>query len=268
VSDAGQLTPQQERDLAVAADAGDPVASRQLVEAFLPAISALARGFRAGPGIEHVDLVQEGVAGLLFAARRYDPALETPFWGYATFWVRKAMQELVAGLARPFALSDRAVRGLAALRAAREEHVRAHGVEPTSRELGSLTGFTPAQVDRLLAAGRPPHSLEEPTGAAAGAGTALGERLADPAAESAYEVVLDELEHRQVRHLADRLGERERAVILAHYGIDGGRPRTYRQIGATLGISAERVRQIEVAALRKLRQSLAQPAPDWRTLTR
>jgi DNA-directed RNA polymerase specialized sigma subunit len=79
----------------VAAGGGDADACRALVEAFLPAIGALAGGLYGGRGVDRTDLLQEGVAGLLFAARRYDAGLETPFWAYASFRVRKAMQELV-----------------------------------------------------------------------------------------------------------------------------------------------------------------------------
>jgi RNA polymerase sigma factor (sigma-70 family) len=260
--DDAPLTPAQERDLVMAAEAGDREASRRLVEVFLPSIAGLARTFRTGLGVEHGELVQEGVTGLLFAVRRYDPALRTPFWAYASYWVRKAMQELVAELAGPFALSDRAVRGLAALRAAREDHLRAHGSEPGAAELSAATGFTRTQVEQLLAAERPPRSLEEPTGAQVDARATVADQLPDPAAEGAYDVVLDELERRHVRDLADRLDERERAVIRAHYGL-GGPAQTLRQIGGTLGVTPERARQIEVAALGKLRASLARPAPTW-----
>src|ERR1700754_1015657 len=119
MSDAERLTVRQERDLVIAVEGGDPEACRRLVEAFLPAIFGVARGFRSWTGVERQELVQEGVAGLLFAARRYDPRLGPPFWAYASFWVRKAMQELVADLTRPVALSDRAVRSLALVKSAR-----------------------------------------------------------------------------------------------------------------------------------------------------
>ena len=84
----------------IAAERGDSDACRKLVEAFLPAIGDLARSFR-NSRVERLELLQEGVAGLLVAARRYDTTLNTPFWAYASFWVRKAMQELVADLTRP-----------------------------------------------------------------------------------------------------------------------------------------------------------------------
>ena len=255
---AGPLTPSEEQSLVVAAEGGDADARRRLVEAFMPAIAGIARGFPSGAGIETRELVHEGVAGLLFAARRYDPRLNTPFWAYASFWVRKAMQELVAELTRPVALSDRAVRALAQVRAARSDHVRAHGTEPTHEQLSAATGFTRAQLESLRATERRARALEEPLGEEAG-GT-VGDAIADPLAELAYEHVLDEIERRDVRHLTDQLDERERAVVHAHYGL--GQPaQTLNQIGTGLGLTAERARQIEAAALRKMRDALTRPAP-------
>jgi RNA polymerase primary sigma factor len=249
-----------EQELVIAAEAGDPDASRRLVEAFLPAIASLARQFPTRAGVDRTELVQEGVAGLLFAARRYDSGLGTPFWAYASFWVRKAMQELVAELTRPVALSDRAARGLADLHRARREHLQAHRAEPTDEELGRATGFTRAQVASLLAAERPPRAIEEPLGADGDGSVTVGDMVVDPAAERAYDQVLDRIFNRMVRASVDELDERERAIIRSHYGL--GRPaQTLTAIGGSLGLTGERARQIEVAALAKLRASLAQPAP-------
>lgn len=260
MSDARRLTARQERDLVVAAESGDADACRKLVAAFLPAITALAGGFVGGMGVERQELVQEGVAGLLFAARRYDSGLNTPFWAYASFWVRKAMQELVAELAGPVALSDRAVRRLALIRAARRDHVQARGTEPTDEELSDATGFTLEQLKSLRATERRPRGMEERLSADGDATTTVGETIVDPAAEQAYEQVLDELEFRVLRDLTDELEERERLVIRAHYGL-GEPAQTLTQVGAGLGLTAERARQIELGALNKLHQALAQPAP-------
>jgi RNA polymerase primary sigma factor len=250
-----RLTPREERDLVIGAEAGDPDASRRLVEAFLPAIAGLASGFSGGIRVEHRELVQDGVAGLLFAARRFDPGLNTPFWAYASFWVRKAMQELVAELARPVALSDRAVRNLARVRAARHDHLQAHGHEPTAGELSSATGFSGAQLERLQAAERAPRGIEERVGTDEGAAATVGDGVVDPGAEQAFEHVLDDIEIHEVRGLADRLDERERSVLNAHYGL--GQPaQTLNQIGGELGLTAERARQIEIGALEKLRDAL------------
>jgi RNA polymerase primary sigma factor len=236
------------RDLVIAADCGDSAACRELVEAFLPAIAGLARGFQGGT-VDRLELLQEGVAGLLFAARRYDPELNTPFWAYASFWVRKAMQELVAELTRPVALSDRAVRDLARMRRARREHLEANGSEPTTAELSRATGLAPAQLESLQATERTPRAVE-----------AVGDSIVDPAAEQAYQQVLDDLEIGYLRDLTDELDERARAVVRAHYGL-GEQAQTLSEIGARLGLTAERARQIEVAALSKLRARLAQPGP-------
>jgi RNA polymerase sigma factor (sigma-70 family) len=250
VAYAQRLTPPQEQELVIGAEAGDAEASRRLVEAFLPAIAAVAAHIPANGGVDRQDLVQEGVAGLLFAAHRYDARRSTPFWSYASFWVRKAMQELVAELHGPVALSDRAVRALAQLKLARREYVQAHGAEPTDADLSRATGFTRAQVERLHATARRPHALDD----------ALADAVVDPGADEEYARVLDRLEIHEVRRLADQLDERERAVIRAHYGI-GERARTLGEIGGDLGLTAERARQIEVEALRKLRERLSRSAP-------
>jgi RNA polymerase primary sigma factor len=252
-----RLSAQEERALVVATERGDGAACRQLVELFLPAIASLARRFEGRGELGRAELVQEGVAALLFAARRYDPGRETPFWAYASFWVRKAMQELVAEMSRPAALSDHAVRALARIKAARRAHLQAGGTEATTQEIATATGLAPALVESLLAIDRAPRSFEEPL-ADEGTTATLGETVADPYAEQGYEQVLDVLEIQAVRHLADGLDQRERTVLSARYGL--GRPsQTLSKIGSDLGLTAERIRQIERDALEKLRQAAVEP---------
>ena len=203
---------------------------------------------------------------MLFAARRYDSELGTPFWAYASFWVRKAMQELVAELTRPVALSDRAARGLAHIRRARSEYLQTDGREPTTAELSIATGLAPTQVERLLATERMPRGIEDRLSADDPSSPTVGEMIVDPVAEQAYEKVLDDLEIHGVLDLTNDLEERERAVIRSHFGL-GQDARTLSEIGAGLGLTAERARQIEAAALTKLRQALAQPAAVGRAFT-
>jgi DNA-directed RNA polymerase sigma subunit (sigma70/sigma32) len=106
------LTGKHERELIAASDDGDAAATAELVEAFLPAIDSVAYLYRSFASLEQAEFRQEGVVGLLRAAKRYDQALETPFWAYACWWVRQAMQQLVADLIGPVVLSDRAARRL------------------------------------------------------------------------------------------------------------------------------------------------------------
>jgi RNA polymerase sigma factor (sigma-70 family) len=122
-----------ERRLVQAAKGGDRQAREQLVEAFLPLIAGVARVYRSSGGIKRTELMQEGVVGLLRALERYDPGLEVPFWGYATWWVRQAMQQLVAELTRPMVLSDRALRQLSQLKRAHGEFVQEQGASRPRR---------------------------------------------------------------------------------------------------------------------------------------
>ena len=115
LSDRPRMPVAVERRLVQAAKAGDRRAREQLIEAFLPLIAGVARVYRGSPTITRLELMQEGVVGLLRALERYDLALGVPFWGYAAWWVRQAMQQLVAELTRPMVLSDRALRQLSQL---------------------------------------------------------------------------------------------------------------------------------------------------------
>jgi RNA polymerase sigma factor (sigma-70 family) len=248
------ISPKRERDLLVAAAIGDPAATADLVEAYLPAIGGIGRLYRNTPGVERAELLQEGVVGLLRAVKRYDATLGSPFWAYASWWVRQAMQQLVAQVTRPIVLSDRALRGLARIRDARRDLAQQHGREPTTDEIATKAGLTRAQADDLLAIERPSRALEEPVGSLEGTGT-LADLIEDPEAESEYGKVLERIEIDQVRALTEDLSERERVILAAHYGL-GRSAQTLREIGDDLGVSPERVRQLEERALAKLRDAV------------
>jgi RNA polymerase sigma factor (sigma-70 family) len=252
LSDRPRLPAAVERRLVEAAQAGDRRAREELVEAFLPLIAGVARVYRGSQAITRVELMQEGVVGLLRALERYDPALGTPFWAYASWWVRQAMQQLVAELTRPIVLSDRALRSLSRVRDAYEEGLRSSGREPGRDELAAATGIGREQIDDLLAVDARPSSLE----AAAAAGDdgaigSLGELLVDPLAEGEYERVLEAMEVEELVSLLAGLSERERSILRARFGL-GHEEETRREIAERQGVSAERVRQIEERALRKL----------------
>jgi RNA polymerase sigma factor (sigma-70 family) len=245
-----------ERRLVAAAKGGDRQAREELVEAFLPLIAGVARVYRSSGAITRTELMQEGVVGLLRALERYDPAMEVPFWGYAAWWVRQAMQQLIAELTRPMVLSDRALRHLAQLKRAHAGFLQQNGREPTGTELADASGLTGVQVDELLALERAPRSLEEPLNGSEGELGVFGELLVDPLAHDAYEQLLDHSEIEQVRALLGSLGDRERMILRARYGLDGGE-QSLREVGERLGLSGERVRQIENRALGKLRAAAA-----------
>jgi RNA polymerase primary sigma factor len=243
-----------EEALLRAAQAHDGPGRTELVEAYMPLIGSVAHRYRGARAVNHTELMQEGVVGLLRAVDRYDPDRETPFWAYASFWVRQAMQQLVAELTWPVVLSDRALRQLARIRDAERRFSQDKGRSPSVAELGAAAGLGPEHLGLLLAAERSPRGLDEPVPIDHGTGSALGEMLSDPAAQDPFERIPS-------RDAAERLGEvlvvltdRERTILTEHYGLDG-EPRTLRVIAAGLGVSAERVRQIEQGALDKLRET-------------
>ncbi len=261
ISDRARLPAGVERRLIDAAQAGDRRAREELVEAFLPLIAGVARVYRGSQTITRLELMQEGVVGLLRALERYDPTVGVPFWGYASWWVRQAMQQLIAELTRPLVLSDRALRQLSQLKRAHGDYLAQHGREPSGDELAANTGLSHAQVGEMLALERVPRSMDEPMQGAEGELGAFGELLADPLAVDAYEQLLDHSEIEQIRALLSSLNDRERMILRARYGLDGPE-QSLRDVGERIGLSGERVRQIERRALGKLRTAASRGECD------
>lgn len=256
------------RKLVSEAQRGDPFARAQLVEAFLPAISSVARVYRRRDAISRVELMQEGVVGLLRALERFDPERGVPFWGYASWWVRQAMQQLVAELTRPVVLSDHALRQLARLREAHAEHLGDHGREPSAQELAQASGLAREDVDNLLATERPARSLEvSPDAGRDGGVGSFGELLSDPLAEDEYERVVAKVAAGELRGLLSGLSERERHIVSARYGLED-REQSLREIAAGLGLSAARVSQLERRAIGKLRTAAGLDSDAWTPIHR
>lgn len=237
--------------LVVRAQAGDLAAREQLIDRLLPLVSALARRFRT-EGLDQTDLIQEGIVGLLRALGRYDPARGVPFAAFAAWWIRQALQDARSDFVRPFRLPPKALRQLSQLKS---EHQRIYQDEQRSAgvaELAQRTSIDLDQVKALAAADVRVRSLDEPIEAGGGEVGSLGDLLEDPLSAAAFEEVIDAVAGAQLRALLSRLTERERDVVTARFGFDR-EPEKLVEIGERLGLSAERVRQIEERALAKLR---------------
>jgi RNA polymerase sigma factor (sigma-70 family) len=248
-----------ERELVCAAARGEAGALECLVEAYTPHIAKAARVYRNNASVDRAELIQDGVVGLLRALERFDPSLGTPFWAYASWWVKQSMQQLVAEMTRQVVLSDRALRRLSRIKDNRSAWLRTRGREPTVRELMHACGCTRDQVEQLLAAELPSRGLDEPCTMSDGSGETLGERLPDETSVDAYDAVVNRTQLDGLRERCAELPERERHVVYRHFGL-GGQASTLRDIAMELSLSVERVRQIEDGALRKLRAGFDVPA--------
>jgi RNA polymerase sigma factor (sigma-70 family) len=240
-------------DLVRRAQAGDTGAREELIGRLLPLVSSLARRFRT-EGLDQTDLIQEGIVGLLRALERYDPERGVPFAAYATWWVRQSLQDARSDFIRPFRLPPKALRQLSQLKS---EHQRIYQLEHRSAgiaELAERTNVEPGQARALSAADARVRSLDEPIEGGEGELGALGDLLEDPLAADAYEQVVETIAGEQLHALLSRLTDREREVVRARFGFDAD-PERLVDIGERLGLSAERVRQIEERALAKLRQA-------------
>jgi RNA polymerase sigma factor (sigma-70 family) len=244
------LTPIAERRLVIEAQEGRMAQRERLVEVFRPSIAAIARHYRSAPSISRDELMQEGVVGLLRALERYDPTMEVPFWAYASWWVRQAMQHVVAELSRPVVLSDRAIRQLACIKQAERDCGQRSGRGPSTSTLACVTGVSCSQIDRLRAAERAAAGLDEPVGR--DGGETFAELLSDAEADDPLDVAVFRIAADELPDALQTLTERERTVVRGRFGFDG-RDFTLAELGEQLGVSAERVRQVERAALDKLR---------------
>jgi RNA polymerase sigma factor (sigma-70 family) len=239
--------------LAVRAQAGDAAARERLIARLLPLVTALSHRFRA-EGLDRTDLIQEGVVGLLRALERYDASREVPFAAYATWWIRQALQEARSDFIRPFRLPPKALRQLSQLKSEHQRIYQSERRSATVAELADRTNIELDQAEALALADARVRSLDEAIDGGEGEVGSLGDLLEDPLAATAYEDVIDAVAGAQLRALLSRLTDREREVVRARFGFDGEAERLV-DVGGRLGVSAERVRQIEERALAKLRRA-------------
>ena len=239
--------------LARRAQAGNETAREELIRRLLPLVHATARRYRT-EGLEQADLLQEGIVGLLRALQRFDPERGVPFVAFATWWIRQSLQEARSDFIRPLRLPPKALRQLSQLKS---EHQRIYEDERRSArvvELAERTNIELEQAEALMVADARERSLDEPIGSMDAEFGTLGDLLEDPLSAAAYEDVVDAVAGGQLRALLSRLTDREREVVRARFGFDGPAEKL-SELGERLGLSAERVRQIEERALAKLRSA-------------
>jgi RNA polymerase primary sigma factor len=245
------LTAQQEVELAKRIERGDLAAKEQLVNSNLRLVISNARKYQ-GLDLPLLDLIQEGILGLIRASEKFDWRRGYKFSTYATFWIREAIQRGIANRARTIRIPVHIGQRERRIDRAQRELMAKLGREPTDEELAEAANLTTREVREARQAARVVTSLDRPVGE--DEDTTLGQLLESDARTPEEEVEIA-LRQDAVRTALERLPEREREVVRLRYGIDGDDPTPLREAGRRLGISAEEVRRLERRALEELAES-------------
>ena len=247
-----KLTKEEEYELAVRAKNGDMEAFRKLVEANLRFVVYTANKYK-GCGLPLADLINEGTVGLIQAAKRFDPERGVRFISYAVWWIRQAIVQALAEQAGVVKLPLKQAPILLRIRQTYSELFQKFGREPTTEEIAEELGMEPSDVEDILRVVSMHLSLELPINKDDNDDRTYMDLLESSTPSAEDEAIMASMVS-VVHELISQLPEREAKIIKLRFGIDCDRPYTLEEIGKMMGISRERVRQIESRALTKLRR--------------
>jgi RNA polymerase primary sigma factor len=244
------LTHKEEIDLSKRAKAGDKGARQRLIEKNLRLVVSVAKKYR-GMGLPFEDLIQEGNIGLMKAVEKFDPDRGWRFSTYATWWVRQAVQRAVADKGRtirvPVHMGDKIRKMARAYNELSSEMER----EPTDEEVANRLGWTAEQVRDVKGAMPDATSFNQPLGSDSDA-TEIGELIEDERASEVAGTIIGEMEMDWLAEAVEKLPERHRYILIKRYGLGDEETATLARLSAELGISRERVRQVQREAERML----------------
>lgn len=246
------LTEEEERELGKRISEGDEAARSRLEEGNLRLVVSLAKHY-TGRGVPLMDLIQEGNMGLMHAAEKYDHTKENRFSTYAAWWIREAIQRAIDQQSREIRVPVHVAENMKKVQKTAKELQQELGRDATPKEIADrMGGRTEEDVKNILSYLQNPVSLETPVGE--DGEDSLGDMVEDKT-EATPEEAMDILVRREeVRELLESLNERERNVIALRYGLEGNETHTLEEIGDMMGVTRERVRQIEARAMDKLRK--------------
>ena len=244
------LTAEEEYSLAMKKQEGDEYAKQRLIEANLRLVVSIAKRY-TGRGMSFLDLVQEGNLGLIKGVEKFDPEKGFKLSTYATWWIRQSVTRALADQARTIRVPVHMVETINKMSKMQRKLTLELGYEPSVKELAEHLDMTEEKVQEIMQIAREPASLETPIGEEDDSN--LGDFVADANVLSPEGNVESVMLREHIDSLLDDLKERERQVIVLRFGLEDGHPRTLEEVGREFNVTRERIRQIEVKALRKLR---------------
>jgi RNA polymerase primary sigma factor len=249
IGDGRLLTPTEERELARRKDLGDEAAKRRLIECNLRLVMSITRNYTKA-GVPLLDLIQEGNMGLIRAVEKFDYRLGFKLSTYATWWIRQAVTRALADQGRTIRLPVHVAEQVRRAQRSRRQLAQKLNRDPSIEEIAADAGFTPERVSELFELVEDPVSLETPVGDGE---SSVADMIEDVTSESPDTATNEQARSAELARALDRLNPRMRHVVLRRFGLDGQAPQTLEEVGSDLGITRERVRQLETRALRELR---------------
>jgi RNA polymerase primary sigma factor len=254
INETALLTADEEKSLARKIATGDTEARDLMVRANLRLVVNIARGY-TGKGLALQDLIEEGNLGLLRAVEGFDPNMNTRFSTYASYWIKQSIKRALVNTAKTIRIPAYMVELLAKWRRATNQLTDEMGRPPTNEETARFMGLPKKKLNIIKKAIRVYNSA--PQTDQTEAGWSIDEMLQDGRTKTPDTEMVENDDLRQVMTLLERMDPREATVLRMRFGLNDEEPKTLKEIGESLGLTRERVRQIESEALQKLSESLA-----------